>query len=98
MKFYLLKAVQLNGKVKNMFDKFKDMAKLKKLQDEVKSQKFTAEKDGVKIVINGSFQVEEVVLNPDLDNNTQASLVKDLVNDANKSAQQAMASKLQGMM
>ena len=81
-----------------MFDKFKDLAKLKKLQDEVKSQKFTAEKNGTKVVVNGSFMVEEVVLNSELDTETQSQLVKELINDANKSAQHSMASKLQGLM
>lgn len=74
------------------------MAQLKKLQDEVKAQKFTAERDGTKVVINGAFSVEEVVLNPEHDADTQARLIKDLINDANRSAQHAMASKLQGMM
>lgn len=81
-----------------MLDKFKQLAQLKKLQDEVKAQKFTAEKDGVKVVINGSFFVEDVVLNPDLDRDTQSQLVKELINDANKSAQHAMASKFQGLI
>lgn len=81
-----------------MFDKFKEIAKLKKLQDEVKSQKFTAEKDGVRVVVNGAFNIEEVVLNSELDHDTNASLVKDLINEANRSAQHAMAAKLQGMM
>ena len=81
-----------------MFDKFKDLAKLKKLQDEVKSQKFTAEKNGTKVVVNGSFMVEEVVLNSELDAEAQSQLIKELINDANKSAQHSMASKLQGLM
>ncbi len=74
------------------------MAQLKKLQDEVKAQRFTAEKDGVRVVINGTFSVEEITLNSQLDTEQQARLVKDLINDAHRSAQQAMAAKFQGMM
>lgn len=80
-----------------MLDKLKQLAEMKKLQDEVKSQKFTAEKDGVKVVIDGAFKVEEIVLNSELEVQIQAGLVKELLNDANRSAQHTMASRLQGM-
>ena len=81
-----------------MFDKFKDLAKLKKLQDEAKAQQFTAERDGAKVVVNGAFMVEEIILNEDHTSSQSSQLVKELINDVNKSAQQAMAAKFQGMM
>ena len=77
-----------------MLDKLKQMGQLKSLQDEMKSQRFEAEKDGVKVIVNGSLMVEEIILEgPDVD----GVVVKDCVNQAIKNAQQAMAQKMMGM-
>ena len=51
-----------------MLEKFKELAKLKKLQDEVKKEHFEAEMDGVKVEVTGAFQILAVILNPELDN------------------------------
>ena len=81
-----------------MFDKFKEFAKLKALQDQAKKEKFSGEISGVKVVVNGSFSVEEVVLNPELELEKQSQAVKDAFNSAISNAQRGMAAKLQGMM
>ena len=94
----LPKAAQLNGLNKNMFDKFKELAQLKALQDQAKKEKFSGEISGVTVVVNGSFTVEEVTLNPELDTETQARTVKDATNAAIANAQKGMAAKLQGMI
>lgn len=81
-----------------MLDKFKELAKLKKLQDEVKKERFDAQMDGVSVTVNGAFNILEVVLNPELDTDKQAQTVKDVTNQALGNAQRAMAEKFKGMM
>lgn len=80
-----------------MLDKLKQLKQLKSLHDAAKSERFEASKDGVKIVINGNMQVEELVLNPELDIEQQTRVVKECLNDAIRNAQMGMAQKLQGM-
>jgi len=81
-----------------MLDKLKQFGNLKALQDEAKKERFEATNNGVKVVINGTLQVEEVTLNSELDSEQLAQAVKQSVNDALKSAQMSMAQKMQGMM
>lgn len=81
-----------------MLDKFKQMAQLKKLQDEAKSQRFEGESNGVKVVVNGTFSTEEVFLNSDLSIEDQANAVKAASNNAVQNAQRGMAAKFQDMM
>jgi DNA-binding protein YbaB len=80
-----------------MFDKFKQLAQLKGLQNEIAKEKFEAEIDGVKIVVNGAMSVEDVVLNSGLSIEEQAGVVKKCVNEALKKAQVGAAKKLAGM-
>lgn len=81
-----------------MLDKFKQIAQLKKLQDEAKSQRFEGESDGVKVIVSGAFNTEEVHLNPELSIEDQAEAVKAASNNAVQNAQRGMAATLQGMM
>jgi len=80
-----------------MLDKLKQIAKLKAMQDQMKNEKFEVEREGIKIVVNGSLSIEEVILNPELDIERQARLVKDITNEVIKKAQMGMAQKLSGM-
>lgn len=80
-----------------MLDKLKQLGQLKSIQDEMKAQRFEAEREGIKVVINGSLMVEEVVLNNQVPTDQQNEAVKDCVNEAIKKAQQDMAQKLSGM-
>ena len=81
-----------------MLDKFKQIAQLKKLQDEAKSQRFDGESNGVKIIVTGTFSVEEVQLNSELNNEKQVDALKAAFNNAVQNAQQGMAAKFQGML
>jgi DNA-binding protein YbaB len=80
-----------------MFDKFKQLAQLNGLQNEISKEKFEAEENGVRVVVSGVMAIEEVLLNPDLDAVKQADLVKKCANNAMKKAQFAAAKKLTGM-
>ena len=80
-----------------MFDKFKQLAQLKGLQNEIAKEKFEAEIDGVKLIVNGAMSVENVVLNPSLTIERQAESVKKCMNEAMKMAQVGAAKKMAGM-
>jgi len=80
-----------------MFDKFKQLAQLKGLQNEIAKEKFEVEIDGVKVVVNGAMLVEDVILNSSLSIEKQAETVKKCTNEALKKAQVGAAKKLAGM-
>jgi len=80
-----------------MLDKLKEIGKLKALQDSMKSVRFEVERQGVRMVINGNLQIEEVELNQDLPVEEQSQIVKDCFNEAVSKAQRGMAEKLAGM-
>jgi len=80
-----------------MFDKLKQLAQLKGLQNEIAKEKFEAENNGVKVIVNGAMAIEEVILNSQLDSDKQAKIIKDCANEALKKAQMGAAKKLAGM-
>jgi len=81
-----------------MFDKFKQLAQMKSLQDEIKNSRVEYEKQGIKVVMRGDFFVEEIILNPDLSKNEQEKILKECLNEANRKAQTLAAQKFAGLM
>ena len=77
-----------------MFDNLKKMAELKKMQDSFKKERLTLEKKGVTVTINGNFEVEEILLNPELSIEDQQSILKDALNEARESIQKKLAKTL----
>jgi len=81
-----------NIDIKNMiFDNFKKIAELKKLQDSLKKEKEIVEKDGVVVEINGNFEVESIKLNPELSADKQQEVLKRCLNEARENIQKKMA-------
>ena len=76
-----------------MFDKIKQLAKIKTLQKSIEKEEFMSEKDGVKVVINGAFTILDISLSSDLDKDKQENVLKDCLNDAFKKARLAVAQK-----
>lgn len=81
-----------------MFDKFKQLAQMKGLQDEIKNSKVEHEKQGIKVVMRGDFSVEEIVLNSSLSKEEQEKILKECINEANHKAQILAAQKFAGLM
>jgi DNA-binding protein YbaB len=81
-----------------MFDKLKQLRQIKELQDSIKQEKIEIEKGGVKIVMNGSFEVEEVYLSPELEKAGQERILKECLNEAIKKVQLTIAQKFSGMV
>jgi len=74
-----------------MLDQIKKIAELKKLQDSFKKEKMTVEKRGVSATVNGSFEVEEIKLNPELSLEDQQNVLKQCLNEARESIQKTLA-------
>ncbi len=77
-----------------MFDKIKQIKELKEIQNELKKEKIELEKDGVKITLNGSLELEDIRLNPNLSIEEQEKAIKNTLNDAIRKAQLNLASKM----
>jgi len=74
-----------------VFDQFKKMMELKKLQDSFKKEKEVVEKEGVLVEINGNFEVENIKLNPELSAERQQEVLKNCLNEAREKIQKKMA-------
>lgn len=82
----------------NKLKQFKDLrSQAKTMQSALAQESVTEEKNGVKLTLNGNLEIIELILNPELNVDNQASAVKSCFNDAIKRAQRLMAKKLQEM-
>jgi DNA-binding protein YbaB len=80
-----------------MFEKLKQLKKLKDIQKSLGREKMDVERDGVKVTINGNIEIESISLNPDLDVSRQERVLKDCINDAVKKIQFVVAQKMSGL-
>ena len=81
-----------------MFEKIKQLAKIKTLQKDIENEEFVSEKEGIRVIIDGSFMVKNIFLNSDLDKDNQQKILKECLNDASKKARLAIAQKFSQMM
>jgi len=77
-----------------MFDDLKQLAKMKELRDTLEKERKEIEKDGVRVVVNGKMEIEELELNSQLGADKQQGLIKDCINRALKEVQQEAARKM----
>lgn len=77
-----------------MFDQLKELGKLKALKDVLEKERKEITKEGVRVVINGKMEVEEIKLNPELDCEKQEKIVKDCINEGMKAIQTEAAKKM----
>ena len=77
-----------------MFEQLKQMKKLKQMQDSFKKERFEVENQGIRVVINGNLEVQEIHLNQDLDKSSQEQILKQCLNEVVKKAQMALAKQL----
>jgi len=84
-----------------MFNKLKQIKDLrdqaKKMQGALAGETISAEKNGVKVAMNGNMEITEVSINSELDKAALESAIKNAVNDAMKQTQRLMAKKMQEM-
>lgn len=79
-----------------IFDQFKKIAELKKLQDSFKKEKITVEKGGILVTMNGNFEVEEIKLNSEMSLEEQQETLKKCLNEAREEIQKKLAKGLMG--
>jgi DNA-binding protein YbaB len=80
-----------------MFDSFKQLKQLKELQSAIQKEEVTAERDGVRVTMNGAFEVSAVTITGEIANEKLEKILKEVFNDAVKNAQQAIAQKFASM-
>ena len=79
-----------------VFDQFKKIAELKRMQDAFKKEKTTLEKRGILVTINGNFEVINIKLSPELSIDDQQNVLKDCLNEAREKIQKILAQKMMG--
>lgn len=80
-----------------MFGKFKQLKDLKRLQDEFEKEKVEVEKQGIKVIVNGKMEIEEIFLNPELSKEEQEIVIRECVNEAINKIKMLMAQRMQQM-
>jgi len=80
-------------KPKIMFEKFRQLAKLKQIQDLLLREKIEVEREGVKVVLNGKMEIEKLELNSELPKERQEIILKDCFNEALSKLKRVLAQK-----
>lgn len=80
-----------------MFDKLKQIKKLKKLKDSLGQEKIEVQKNGTKVVLNGNMETEQIQLNPELDQLAQQKAIKEAFNQAVREIRKKIAQKMSSM-
>ena len=84
-----------------MFNKLKQYKDLrnqaKTLQNMMAQESVTLERNGVKIIVNGNFEITELKINEELSKDKLESTIKEIVNDAIRKVQRIVAEKMQSM-
>ncbi len=76
-----------------MFEKIKQLAKIKEIKDSLAKEEVEIEKMGVKIILNGEIEVKEIFLNSDLKKEEQEKILKECINEGIKKIQKELAVK-----
>ncbi len=74
-----------------MFDNLKKIQELKRMQDALKAERETVQKKGISVTVNGGMEVERIILNSALDQQEAEQVLRQCINEANKSIQKRIA-------
>ena len=77
-----------------MFDNLKQIKKLKELKDALEKEKREVAKEGIRVVVNGKMEVEEISLNPELSQEKQEVILKECLNQAFRLIEKEAAQKM----
>ncbi len=80
-----------------MLDKLKQVKKLREIQNALSREKVEVEEGGVKVVMNGKMEIEEVIIENDTDKTDLEKRLKSCVNKCLKQVQMTAARKMQEM-
>lgn len=70
------------------------MNKLREIQESLKKERLEYEKHGIKVVVNGKLEVEDIKLNHELSPADQEKHLKECLNEAMKKIQMNVAQKM----
>lgn len=76
-----------------MFDKLKDLKKLKDLDGALSKEVIEKEREGIKVAVNGRAEIMSISLNNELGKEKQEQVLKEIINDASREAKMLMAKK-----
>lgn len=76
-----------------MFEQLKQLKQMKDLQEKLSKETAESGKEGIRVVVNGKMEIEEIVLNSNLTKEEQEKIVKECANDAMKKVQMSAAQK-----
>lgn len=80
----------------NKLKQFKDLrSQAKTMQNALAGETITAEKNGVKIVMDGNMEIKSVTISEDYAKEKLGGIIADCANDAIKKTQRVMAKKMQ---
>lgn len=77
-----------------MFEKLRDLKKAQEMQRAFAQEKHTLQQKGVRVTVNGSLQVEEIVVEADLSREEVGPVVAEVVNEAFRGIQQKIARQI----
>ncbi len=81
-----------------MFDKLKQIKQMRDLQKQAQAEIIEAESNGVKIAIDGTLNLKDIKLNPDLNIEDQERAIMTAFRDGVSKVKSAMAQKFAGMI
>ncbi|HZZ99466.1 MAG TPA: YbaB/EbfC family nucleoid-associated protein [Candidatus Paceibacterota bacterium] len=81
-----------------MFDKLKQLNQIRELQAKLKQEKVEVTESGVRVLMNGEFEVLELTLNPELNIESQAAAIKKCLNEARSQIHKRLASSMAGQL
>jgi len=80
-----------------MFDKFKQVKKLREMQNNLAKEMVETEEKGIKVVMNGKMEVQEIKILSEMDKEEMEKAIKGAVNSCLKQVQTVAAQKMQDM-
>jgi DNA-binding protein YbaB len=81
-----------------MFEKLKQIGKLKEIQKSLEEEKVEIKNNGTRLVINGNLKVIEVSLNPELEKEEQEKVLAECFNEGMDKVKSFMAQKFQSIL
>ncbi len=81
-----------------MFEKLKQIGKLREVQKSLEGEEVEIEKNGTRVVLNGSLKVVSVSLNPGLEKEEQEKILTECFNEGMEKIKSSMAQKFQSML
>ena len=80
-----------------MLDKLRKIKQLKEMQDALSQEREEVGKNGIRVIVNGKMEIEEIQLNPGLDIREQEKVTKECINEAMKKIQMKTVQKIAQM-